>query len=100
MPRFLQTGQVDGGWETFKDDSKAFLRPMDIAPYLSASIPKLKGRIGRAFVWWRDDYDFGDCELEDTLVLVNEWVEGGWVHLVDALVVEVNDGDIEMGERY
>ena len=99
MQAFLDTGLVDGGWETYQDDSRAFLRSSEFEPYLTASIPKLAGRIGRVFVWWRDDYDYGECDLDETLVLVDGGAEeGAWLHNVDALVVETRSGDIEMGE--
>lgn len=88
MPAFLETGQVDGVWEAARDETRLFLRPADFAPYLAARVPGLAGRVGRVFVWWRDDFDFGECELHETLVPMDGWTEGGWVHQIDALVVE------------
>lgn len=100
MPAFLETGIVSGAWREIRDDTKIYLRPVDFERYLCGAAPELRGRIGRVFVWWRDDYDFGECDLDETLVPVNEWTDGGWLHQVDALVVEVRGGggggDVEM----
>ena len=92
---FLATGEVRPDYPIFREDRRLYLRPVDMRGYaeglLRSGPPDLRtagGRAGRMYLWWEDDFQDGECDLEETLVPVSEWIEGVWAGSVDAMVVE------------
>ena len=89
---FVASGEVTPRDLTVEVDRATYLRPVDFPSYMSGLLRERAidhGGIGRVFVWWRDDFEDGECGMEETLVPVTEWTEGGWIHKLDAVVVEV-----------
>lgn len=98
LNEFILSGEISSELFVVNVTDSIYLRPVDFPNYMSGILRSHSinhGGLGKMFIWWRDDFEDGECDMEETLVPLNEWMEGGWIHKLDALVIEVFEPHVE-----